>query len=231
MPLTSNTAQKALGPTRRLTWEAAKAAKMALDASNTAQGPTEAPRARQEDPPKRAPRSKHPSSPLFRQLYSFTLSPFRASDAPRRLRGPQSAPRRPERPPRGSQDSLGGPQNGRKGAQDRHNGSLRKVPRGPREVPERPPNSFKEASKLPPTGPRDASYEKCAYEHPICLRCPLEQSPPSMLDWHGGGTCRGQLDKTIFRYRFELPGSKASWTVFALVKLPGAPSSPWLDPL
>ena len=26
------------------------------------------------------------------------------------------------------------------------------------------------------------------------LPCPLEREPPNMLGWHGGGTCRRQLD-------------------------------------
>ena len=87
---------------------------------------------------------------------------------------PKIAPRRPKRLPRGPQDGPRGPQNGPRGAQD--------SPREPQDGPKRGPRggTRTENSSLPPEEAPRRPQE--AFE------------PSSMLDWHGGGTCRRQLD-------------------------------------
>ena len=153
-------------------------------------GPQERPKTSREAP-KRVPRR-----------------PKRASKRPkRRPRQPKIAPRQPqERSKRRNIHPQFGPC-ARRGPQETPRG-LREAPREPQEAPKRRPNSPQEASKLPPRSPREASHDKYPNDHPRCLRCPLEQSPPSMLDWHGGGTCRGQLD--IFREAHPPPTDTSS---------------------
>ena len=147
---------------------------------NGPRGPQDRPKTAQEAP-MRAPRRPKRASKRLK----------------RRPRQPKRAPRQPqERSKRGNKHRQFDPC-ARRGPQEAPR-RLREAQRGPQEAPRRPPNSPQEASKLPPTGPREASHDKYPNEHPRCLRCPLEQSPPSMLDWHGGGTCRRQLDILSF---------------------------------
>ena len=71
---------------------------------------------------------------------------------------------------------------------------------GAQEASENPQEDSKRPPTVAQTGPKRASNRpprslpRHPREHPRCPRCPLEQSPPNMLDLHGGGTCRRQLE-------------------------------------
>ena len=133
-------------------------------------GPQERPKTSREAP-KRVPRR-----------------PKRASKRPkRRPRQPKIAPRQPqERSKRGNKHRQFDPC-ARRGPQEAPRG-LREAQRGPQEAPKQPPRDLKTASNRPPTG--ISSQNEDPNEHPRCLQRPPGQSPPSMLGWHGGGTCR-----------------------------------------
>ena len=198
--------------------------------------PGEASRALQEDP-QEGPKKQ--TTLMFIVVCSSAVHVIAVSSIRRSKtapRAPKSAPRRPERPPKGSQDGPRGPQNGFKKRvgqpkivprqpQERPNRSnihrqfdqaarrgpqgapigLREAPRGPQDAPKQPPKGLKTASNRPPRG-----LPRYPNEHPRCLQCPLEQSPPSMPDWHGGGACRRQLDIYIYIYIYVGERSKTT---------------------